>query len=420
MTVPQRKEHVCSNNVCQNFLKPGHSSSECRSDYRCKFCSGKHHSMIHQEGTGTPGQTPTATVNTTASPSTDQIPSSLLMTCQVMLTGPTGRTMVARALMDSGATMSLITNKAMRTLALKKSKTCVSIKGVKNTESVPARCLTNFVLSPIHNADLTYPVVAAAMPEVTCNLPLRSASSVKELPHLKGLPLADPQFHIPSKIDLVLGENILGKLVPSRDDKVGPEGTPIAVKTVFGWALRGEYSTNDSQSTGQAAVHTTITTLVESTDQALTKFWEGEEPSQLASTLTPEESRVQQHYAQTHVFVPSAGKYMVSLPRKPMAPELGVGNPWHQSWETAGAMHSNDSKPTNALFYIKELGRSSRQSSRSTWTLDMPGLSASKSWRHQFKTATTYPCTECARRAAPPPSSEWCLMQVLGQSTRSP
>ena len=171
MTASQRKEHVSSNNVCQNCLKPGHSAAECRSDYRRKFCSGKHHSMIHQEGTGTPGQTPTAAVNTTASPPTDQMPSSLLMTCQVLLTGPTGRTMVARALLDSGATISLITLKAMKTLALKKSKTCGAIKGVQNTEAGPAHSLTYFTLSPIHNADLTYQVVAAAVPEMTCDLP---------------------------------------------------------------------------------------------------------------------------------------------------------------------------------------------------------------------------------------------------------
>ena len=180
------------------------------------------------------------------------------MTCQVKLTGPTGKTMIARALLDSGATMSLITNKAMRTLALKKSKTCVSIKGVQNSESAPAHCLTNFVLSPMQNAGLAFPVVAAAVPEVTCDLPLTSVSSVKELPHLRGLQLADPQFHIPGKVDLVLGENILGKLVPSSEDKVGPEGTPTAVKTVFGWAIRGQYSADKTQPTGQAATVTTV------------------------------------------------------------------------------------------------------------------------------------------------------------------
>ena len=232
--------------------------------------------MIHLEGAGTPGQTPAATVNITSTPSTDQVPKSLLMTCQVLLTGPTGRTLRVRALLDSGATMSLITTKTMNALALKKSPTFVSITGVQNTESGHAHCLTNFILSPPHNPGLSYQVVAAAVPEVTCDLPQGAAHSVKKLPHLQGLPLADPDFHVPGKIDLVLVENILGKLVPSRDDKVGPEGTPTAVKTVFGWAIRGEYSGAEQQAAGQAAIHTVVTTLVDAPTKALTKFWEVE------------------------------------------------------------------------------------------------------------------------------------------------
>ena len=202
LTAAQRKEHVISNNSCQNCLKPGHSAAECRSDYRCKYCSGKHHSMIHLEGAGTPGQTPAATVNITSTPSTDQVPKNLLMTCQVLLTGPTGRTLRVRALLDSGATMSLITTKTMNALALKKSPTFVSITGVQNTESGHAHCLTNFILSPPHNPGLSYQVVAAAVPEVTCDLPQGAAHSVKMLPHLQGLPLADPDSMSQARLTL--------------------------------------------------------------------------------------------------------------------------------------------------------------------------------------------------------------------------
>ena len=53
------------------------------------------------------------------------------------------------------------------------------------------------------------------------------------------------------------------------------------------------------------------------------KFWEVEEPTQPSSTFTPEELKVKEHYSKTHMFVPSVGKYMVSLPRKEEAPELG-------------------------------------------------------------------------------------------------
>ena len=170
---------------------------------------------------------------------------------------------------------------------------------------------------------MAFQIVAAAVPEVTGDLPVTAASSVKQLPHLRGLQLADPQFYNPGKVDLLLGENILAKLVPSSTDKVGPEGTPTAVKTVFGWAIRGLYSADKNQSTGQAAVHTTVTTVADRSDEMLTRFWEAEEPSKPSTAMTPEESRVKQHYDDTTVYISSTGKYMVSRPKKPQAPELG-------------------------------------------------------------------------------------------------
>ena len=90
---------------------------------------------------------------------------------------------------------------------------------------------------------------------------------MKDLPHLKDLELLRP------------------------DVRVGPEGTPIAWKTVFGWTIRGPF-TPDSTSTIQAATHVTIPTVVESIEKALTRFWEAEEPPTMEAALTPEELQV--------------------------------------------------------------------------------------------------------------------------------
>ena len=103
---------------------------------------------------------------------------------------------------------------------------------------------------------------------------------------------------------------------------MGSEGTPSAWKTVFGWAIRGPF-TPDSTHTIQAASHVTIPTLVESTEKALTRFWETEEPPHMEATLTPEETYVQKHFLEHHIFLPTPGRYQVTLPRKPDAPSRG-------------------------------------------------------------------------------------------------
>ena len=42
------------------------------------------------------------------------------------------------------------------------------------------------------------------------------------------LKLADPNFHSPGRIDLVLGENILDKLLQPQEIRTGPEGTVLS------------------------------------------------------------------------------------------------------------------------------------------------------------------------------------------------
>ena len=88
-------------------------------------------------------------------------------------------------------------------------------KGVQNNDSAH---LTNIVLS-LQDAGMAFQIVAAAVPEVTCDLPVTAASSVKELPHLRGLQLADPQFHNPGKVNLRTSWPNLFLLVTTRLDQ---------------------------------------------------------------------------------------------------------------------------------------------------------------------------------------------------------
>ena len=73
----------------------------------------------------------------------------------------------------------------------------------------------------------------------------------------------------------------------------------------------------------KAATNVTIPTVVESTDKLLTQFWGGEQPTIEETALTPEEDIVQEHYNTHHAFLPNAGRYEVTLPRKPNTPSLG-------------------------------------------------------------------------------------------------
>ena len=89
----------------------GHSTSACKSTYRCRECSQPHHTTIHQTS---PATTP---VNS-SSVQSHKLPDALMTTAQVILIGPKGEELKARALIDSGAGLSLVSRRVAQILNL--------------------------------------------------------------------------------------------------------------------------------------------------------------------------------------------------------------------------------------------------------------------------------------------------------------
>ena len=236
----QRKEHVRAHSLCTNCLKPGHTPATCRSTYKCKTCEGEHNTLLHEEQTAAshPSIAATNTANAVTAP---HIKDSLMMTSQALITGPTGVTMVARSLLDSGSTLSILSSKAMKTLALRHLGSSVCIDRVGASAANKSCPLVNITLSSSYKKDRKKEVTVAVMSRVTRDLPLQGASSVRSLPHLQDLHLADEQFDKPGTIDLLLGQDVWQELfLPG--EATGPPGTPAAWHTVFGWVVMGHYT----------------------------------------------------------------------------------------------------------------------------------------------------------------------------------
>ena len=127
--------------------------------------------------------------------------------------------------------------------------------------------------------------------------------------HLQGLQLADPEFLVPSEIDILLGADVYGELIQSEVRKGGPHD-PVAQLTHFGWVILGP--TEDLDSSPVISSHVSV----EHDDlrDILIRFWEQEEvPISTAADLTPEEAECEQHFQQTHSRDIS-GRYIVRLP----------------------------------------------------------------------------------------------------------
>ena len=148
---------------------------------------------------------------------------------------------------------------------------------------------------------------------------------MRDLPHLKDLEVADPTFHQPGRIDLLLGGDILPQVLLPQS-RAGPRHTPISWNTIFGWAILGPFQSSPNQSPSAVATFNQFHEA-EPIDQLLSRFWEIEEPSSPAVAFTPEEEEVQHHFLNTHHYLPSVCRYRFTLPRKTGMPLPGDSRP---------------------------------------------------------------------------------------------
>ena len=86
--------------------------------------------------------------------------------------------MVARALLDSGASMSLVSSRVAQTLQLPRMSAQVSLSGVQDTPVQEARSIVTVDLCPVNESNPVLAGTAAVVARVTCDLPLQGASNV--------------------------------------------------------------------------------------------------------------------------------------------------------------------------------------------------------------------------------------------------
>ena len=272
MTVQQRKTHVQSSSLCANCLHPGHTLKDCQCSFRCRICKQQHNTLLHTDSNTTTGTVNTVTQTSQGSLSQDQRKEKLLMTSQVLLTGSTGKKMVVRALLDPGAEVSILFSRVMKNLQLKRLDEWMTLKGIESPETSPARPTAMVTVSSLHNKDWSQSVKVTVLPKVDTDLPKEHLQFVKDMPHIKDLCLADPYFHQPRRVDIILDVAFTDDVLLA-EKIVGPPGTPTAWKTELGWGVRGRYVTNDVFNSPAVAMHTTAQKAEEvRMDQILEKF----------------------------------------------------------------------------------------------------------------------------------------------------
>ena len=239
-----------SNGLCLNYLGSGHFAKNCRSSNRCQKCQKLHHTLLHQtqdnssssqqsvSSYSTPSNVQpsnTELVTSASNAATTRISSNvLLMTCRVLVIAPDGSSVNARALLDSGSTVSFISERLAQALRLPRSQQQATIYGVAGlAHGSSVQSVGTFTISPTNSTHKEVSVTAVIVPRVTTNLPLKSMQLDPNWKHLSDIQFADPEFGSPGKIDLLLGVDVFIRVL-LNGRRCGPPGSPTALQTEFG------------------------------------------------------------------------------------------------------------------------------------------------------------------------------------------
>ncbi|XP_076660083.1 uncharacterized protein LOC143363372 [Halictus rubicundus] len=257
MTPEKRKFAVERAKLCTNCLHPGHSAQNC-----------------------------------------DRV------TAQIQIFNKNKRPIDCRALIDTCASINLISERLAQKINIPRMKCSVPIGSLNAMTTVATHALKATIASRVSNyqRSLTFLIVNDIAPFVPDQEIDRG--TIKIPPNLH---LADPEFHRPAPIDLLLGSGTalsilcVGQIVLSRPD----ESDLYLQKSQLGWVIGGSAPVT-------SPAHGTLCHATTALQFDLTRFWEVEEGPQ-RQHLSESDIICESHF-QEHTVRNRDGRYVVALP----------------------------------------------------------------------------------------------------------
>ena len=346
LKVNQRFEFVKSKNLCLICFVPGHSVKNCKNS-RCRICQLPHHVLLHNEelvqknlarnsnkssdknqyrshcccqSTSAGCSNHSSSRNEESSSNENNVSSLsvvsdnkqvVLATAIVELQDKRGNYQLARALLDSGSQINLMTEELAQRLGLNKNESDINIVGVGNNNRKVSKSISALVKSRINDTNFngTYYIMKSIIHKQP-----GIAIDKDSLRIPANIVLADPEFNRPQRIDMLIGAESFFELMSIGQIKLGPL-LPILQKTLLGWIVSGTCETNRSPKSQQCQiVANSEEDSMEKLNKLVQRFWEIEEvPS--CSKMTEEQLLCESHFTKTTIRVEN-GRFEVRLPFK--------------------------------------------------------------------------------------------------------
>ena len=319
------KEH----NHCSNCLSHSHSHRDCTSAHNCRHCGGRHHSLLHRNKRSSRSSSPTsATVaqsshsNTQTSSASDSentavlhlnTPPAALLSTAIASVKHDSCERRARVLLDSGASISLMTEKLASELKLPRYAHRLKISGI--TGQAVSKYFVNANLYSIYSGQSEHITVKChVIPKLQAIIPPKRPEDLFKLTCIKGkTPLADPALG--GSIDILLSIADVSRCTRGSTS-LSKDRATVATLTIFGWTLGGAIP--------QDALPPSILRLQVNEDtlhSALQQLWELEQVPQ-SDVFSAADHSALQHFDDHYEVLPD-GRYSVALPRVNNPPPLG-------------------------------------------------------------------------------------------------
>ncbi|XP_043469877.1 uncharacterized protein LOC122503416 [Leptopilina heterotoma] len=274
----------------------------------------------------------------------------LLATAIVMATSDNLEQHVARVLCDPGSQISLITERLANSLHLRRTRCEVEVEGVGASVNTRTKGLVSVQLHSTHH-DFSMTLIALVIPTITSITPTLRVNC-KQWKHLTNLNLADPNFGIPSGIDILLGADSWGLIVEADLIRGKSNEEPFAQRTKFGWVVFGPTSQISANHSTQKTFNVYVKEDDDNLSDLLQAFWKLEE--------VPEGNHVNDNDCEllfsTTFKRTSNGRYCVNIPFRSDA--LALGGSYRQAlrqfYSMERRMTTDEEFRANYLSFMRE------------------------------------------------------------------
>ncbi|XP_053686784.1 uncharacterized protein LOC128736332 [Sabethes cyaneus] len=320
MSPEERLAAASAHRLCRNCLKR-HAGESCKSG-NCRKCGSHHHTLLHFALTRQDPQIPSTSnaAHSSGGPAAQSLISALdsaakfdasnvlLATVSINVLDKYGRPHACRAVLDCASQVNFISQTFCRELDLDLLEADMNLEGISSTPAHANKCAEIIVASRCTDYRTTVPCMV--LEKITNTLPVKPANT-DGWPIPGSITLADPLFHRPGKISVLLGIELFFQLLePGKISLSSDDSLPTLQNTKLGWVVAGRYRDTIPHKTTSTCL---LSTTDDSLNQQLKRFWELEEYTAFSPHLSDEEKRCEEHFYK-HTVRDDDGNFIVRLP----------------------------------------------------------------------------------------------------------